>query len=143
MIARPFDLAIPAGTAPDDAGVAAELEQALDSWRSFCDRAAAGVAGHDLEAADQALGAREALRPRITELVARLRATAPPARETLRAIESLQKDAAEAESRLVNVLEGERFRLRREIDGAGRPSAPVSAYGRATESSPHRLDIVR
>jgi hypothetical protein len=130
----------PSGQSPP---LVVELQQALWSWKGHCDEAAAALAGHDLDVADRALAAREAMRPRIQELVGRLRASGAAPGQALGAIARLQQSAAAAEERLISVLEGEQFRLRRDIDGLGRPSAPATAYGRADAPSPHRLDIVR
>ena len=142
MISRDSGALVTGTPAPHASPLVVELQQTLWSWTGHCDEAAAALAGDDLEAADRSLLAREALRPRIQELVGTLRRSGAAA-EALGAISRLQQSAAAAEERLISVLEGEQFRLRREIDGIGRTSASAAAYGRAHGVSPHRLDIVR
>lgn len=143
MIPRELNLVVDGTTPSTPVARAVELQQALWAWKNLSDQAAAGIAAHDLGAADAALESREELRPRIERLVGNLQAVGGAPDDALDAIGRLQRSAAEADARLINVLEGERFRLRRDMDGVGRPSAPASAYGRATAEKVHRLDIVR
>ena len=118
------------------------LEQALLSWSEQCDAASDALEAHDLDRVEAALGAREVLRPRIATAIELLRAQSPTG-STLRSIERLQERAARAETRLVELLDRHRDRLRQDMDSAPHVNAGASAYARVDAANPHRLDIRR
>jgi len=118
-----------------------ELEEALEAWKAFCDQAAAALEQHDLDALEIALDRRDSLRPRIAEMVLQI--------ETLGAVaglrnrlQQLEREAAATDARLVEQLQSGLQRLKSDIDGLGRATAPAVAYAFPMEPG-HRLDIRR
>lgn len=127
----------------DSLAAGKELQHALRNWTSYCEDAADAIVGHDLDALEGALEARDELRPRIEALVARVRRQGGASAEALALVSRLQQTAAVADRRLVELLQTERSRLRRDLDGLGRTSGPAAAYGQPDAPNPHRLNIVR
>ncbi|HEX6924999.1 MAG TPA: hypothetical protein VF167_06195 [Longimicrobiaceae bacterium] len=126
-----------AAPAPEHSG----LEQALGAWKEFCGQAAAALERRDLDALEIALDRREALRPHIAEMVSRLERLDDEdgLRERL---QQLERDSTAADARLVEQLRSELQRLKSEIEGLGRATAPAVAYAFSQEPR-HRLDIRR
>jgi hypothetical protein len=134
----------PRAPAPPPAeAVGAELLRALRAWSDQCDAGAAAIALGNTDALEQALAARDGLRPRIQSLVSALRTDADGPEELRAEIGRLAADAAARDATLVERMEAERVRLRRDIDSLRRGNAPVAAYRRPDAPNPHRLDIVR
>jgi hypothetical protein len=123
--------------------VGAELLRALRAWCAECEAGEAAIALRDTDALEQALAARESLRPRIQDLTGRLRSGGEVPEGILEAIAGLGGEAAARDAALVERMEAERVRLRRDIDSLQRGNAPVAAYRRPDAPNPHRLDILR
>lgn len=122
---------------------ATALQQAIWAWKGHCVAGASALGVRDLDALQRALDGREALQPRIAELVRSLQNARGLTGADFSAVLRLHKEACAADDRLVSLLAAERSGLKREIDNPGAGSSRAAAYGRADAPSPHRLDIVR
>lgn len=128
---------------PLDEAAGAELLRALRAWTRECEAGGAAIALGDTDALEQALADRDSLRPRIQELTSHLRGGGDAPAALLEEIARLGHEAAAQDAALVERMEAERIRLRRDIDSLRRGNAPVAAYRRPDSPNPHRLDIVR
>lgn len=120
----------------------AELQQALRAWLEHCANGVQALQQGDVDALEQRLDDREALRPRIQVLLGRVLAdgVSPALRSQ---IARLAAEAGDADAHLTRLMEAEQFRLRHEIDALRQETTSEAAYRRSDAPSPHRMNIVR
>jgi hypothetical protein len=135
-------------SAPVEAG--AGLERTLNAWCDQRKLGAAALAERDVEGMERALEFREALRPRIEELMGRLHHGSSASRELIASVLDLAIEAAAEDVQLADAMQAEHAQLRqeiatleREIGALRRGDGPFAAYSRPNALNPHRLNIVR
>ena len=135
---------LPAADPVPVAGAAGSaLRDALHAWVEQCEAAAAASSTGDITALERALALRDALRPRIEEMMRRIHRAGAASTHLRAEVAQLGRKAAGADARLTAMLEAESVRLRAEVDTLQRGTGPVAAYRRPDAPNPHRLNIVR
>jgi cell division protein FtsB len=128
----------------------AGLKRTLHAWCGQRKLGAAALAESDVEGMERALEFREALRPRIEELIGRLHHGSGASRELIASVLELALEAAAEDVQLTDAIQAEHAQLRqeiatleREIGALRRGDGPFAAYRRPGALNPHRLNIVR